>query len=73
MNIIDKYVQDKGARASHYLGEFPGYGGVWQIQYGDIDDEGRIEPTGLPVLIYIVKEEVRVIPFDKALDIIASL
>ncbi len=61
-DIIKQYAKGTGAVATLYLRNKPGYGDIWAVRYGWLDEDGVIHPTGLPVLVYIRDGEVIEIP-----------
>ena len=73
MDIIEQYKEETGAKAAVYLGEFAPYGKVWEMRYGEIDSQGLVAPTGLPVLAYVKGGKVETILGFDALDLISRL
>ena len=71
--IIEQYVKENGAVGASFLTNLPVFGSIWSIQYGEKEEEGNFEPTGLPVLVYIKDGKAHLIPYDTALDILAEL
>ena len=71
--IIEQYVKDNGAKGASFLTSLPEYGEIWSIQYGDKQEEGNYQPTGLPSLVYIENGKPHLISPDAALNILASL
>ena len=70
---IKQYAERTGAKEVVFLVDTEKYGKVWELRYGGILENGKVEPTGLPVLVFIFDGDVAVMSSEEALDLLADL
>ena len=71
--ILEDYIKKTGAQGASFISNTDKYGDVWEVRYGSTGSDGLIEPTGLPVLVFLRNEKVNLVPEDEAFKLLASL
>lgn len=71
--ILQEYIKKTGAKEAIPVTRTEKYGQVYELRYGEIDADGKMEPTGLPVLIYIKEGRIVLLSPEDSLDLLATL